>query len=267
MLSLISDLAREAAELGLRMRPSIHQTSKPDGTWVTEADKALETLIRRRLDDAFPGAVVFGEEHGGEGDLCSGERWVVDPIDGTTNFVTGLPTWGVSIGLLRDGLPVLGVFYMPEVNALYLAAEGLGCTLNGARTGPDTRGYVDHNSLLALNSEAVACYEVDTPAKSRGFGSIAAHACYVASGGLTAMLGCLWHTWDLAASWCIAAEVGVGIYALDFDAGTGAASGRALTRFQDLGDVDSPPPVLIGPDWAAEALIPRMALRARNPRA
>jgi myo-inositol-1(or 4)-monophosphatase len=266
MVSLISDIAREAAELGLKMRPSIHHTAKPDGTWVTDADKALETLIRRRLDDAFPGAVIFGEEHGGEGDLCTGERWVLDPIDGTTNYVTGLPTWGVSIGLLRDGLPVLGVFYMPEVNALYVAAEGQGCTLNGARTGPDTRGLVDHNSLLALNSEAVARFEVDTPAKSRGFGSIAAHACYVASGGLTAMVGDLWHSWDLAASWCIAVEAGVSIYALEFDAETGRSAGRRMARFQDLGDVDSPPPVFIGPDWAAEDLLPRVSLRARNPR-
>lgn len=261
MLTLIPDIAREAAELGLQMRPFMQHTDKPDGTWVSDADRAMETLIRRRLDDAFPGAVIFGEEHGGSGDLCKGDVWVIDPIDGTTNFIVGLPTWGVSIGLLRDGLPVLGVFFMPEVHAMYVAAQGLGASLNAAAVRPDPRGVVDHNSLLALNSEAAAAFNVDSPAKARGLGSIAAHACYVASGGLTATFGQGWHSWDLAASWCVVTEAGLGLWAVEFDATSGASAPRRVHRFQDLGDVDNPPPIFVGSQIAAEAIIPRISRR------
>src|SRR5512146_803042 len=70
---------------------------------VTEADRRIETLIRERLQRDFPSHRVVGEEHGaqGEGDAC----WYIDPIDGTRAFISGMPTWGILLGLVVDGLP------------------------------------------------------------------------------------------------------------------------------------------------------------------
>ncbi len=102
---------------------------KRPGDWVTKIDTASERVVRAVLEAAAPNLPVFGEEEGGE----RGEvGWFVDPLDGTANFVHSFPAVGVSIGLMAEGVPIVGVVYAPMLGDLYTARAGGGTFFNGA---------------------------------------------------------------------------------------------------------------------------------------
>ncbi len=97
---------------------------------VTAADRASEAAILSQIRDAFPAHTTFSEEEGAN--LADSEYlWVIDPLDGTNNFVLGLPYFSISIALLHLGRPILGVVYHPILDDLYVAERGKGATLNG----------------------------------------------------------------------------------------------------------------------------------------
>jgi histidinol-phosphatase len=99
-------------------------TTKPDRTPVTDADQAVERVIRNGILAARPNDSILGEEFGTEG---SGSRqWIIDPIDGTTNFMRGVPIWGTLIALAIDGVPVVGVVSSPALGKRWWAASGHG---------------------------------------------------------------------------------------------------------------------------------------------
>ncbi len=96
--------------------------------FVSTADRAIETRVRELLAERFPGEAVVGEEDGGE----AAERyWIVDPIDGTSNFLAGSPLWGVSLGFVEGGVPVAGAIAAPCLGELLAGAAGAGVTRNG----------------------------------------------------------------------------------------------------------------------------------------
>lgn len=99
--------------------------SKPDMTPVTDADLAVEAALRSRLEEARPADAVLGEEYGGNVTF-SGRQWAIDPIDGTKNFVRGVPVWATLIALLEDGKPVVGVVSAPALARRWYASEGSG---------------------------------------------------------------------------------------------------------------------------------------------
>mgnify|MGYP000207963923 CR=1 FL=1 len=99
--------------------------TKPDLTPVTDADEAVEADLRAVLARERPDDRVLGEEYGGAA-AFSGRQWVIDPIDGTKNFVRGVPVWASLIALLEDGVPVVGVVSAPALNRRWWAAAGLG---------------------------------------------------------------------------------------------------------------------------------------------
>ncbi|MCM2293909.1 myo-inositol-1-monophosphatase [Allorhizobium sp. BGMRC 0089] len=124
-------IVREAAGLAkyyFERRGTLEtETKSGPQDFVSEADKAVETLIRQRLAEAFPGEMVLGEEFGG---TATRHCWIIDPIDGTSNFLRGLPLWGISLGYIAEGEPVLGVIALPVLGD-YLAGEvGAGVYLN-----------------------------------------------------------------------------------------------------------------------------------------
>jgi myo-inositol-1(or 4)-monophosphatase len=94
---------------------------------VTEADRRIEALIRERLRRDFPYHRVVGEEHGaeGEGAAC----WYIDPIDGTRAFISGMPTWGILLGLVVEGRPQVGIMHQPFTGETWYAAPGVGARL------------------------------------------------------------------------------------------------------------------------------------------
>jgi histidinol-phosphatase len=99
-------------------------TTKPDRTPVTDADQAVERSIRSGIEAARPHDSIFGEEYGAEGD--SRRQWIIDPIDGTANFMRGVPIWGTLISLAIDGIPVVGVVSSPALGKRWWAATGHG---------------------------------------------------------------------------------------------------------------------------------------------
>ena len=106
-LEFVKGLAAEAAAVALARAKSVTPVEKANLSYVTDLDKDLEQLIRRRLGERFPDDQITGEEYAAAGG-SGPRRWSIDPIDGTGNLVHGLPLWAISIGLIDDGEPVLG---------------------------------------------------------------------------------------------------------------------------------------------------------------
>ena len=138
--------AREAGALLLRHvdRPKRVSTKRNVVDLVTNIDTASERLIHGILQRAFPDFGFLGEEHGADRDGRA-YRWIVDPIDGTNNFVHGLPLFGVSIGLEHHGRIVVGVIYDPSRRELFSAVRGRGALLNGRRIRVSTTRRLSHS--------------------------------------------------------------------------------------------------------------------------
>ena len=191
---------------------------------VTASDHALETLIRARLDELRPGDAVVGEEQGGRARAAevaladdNATVWVVDPIDGTVNFLYGLPWYAVSLAAVRDGRSVAGAVVEPASGRLWSAALGDGATCDGQRL------RVSGASELELSMLATGfSYSAERRARQvkmisgmlphvrdlRRAGSAALDLCAVAAGWVDGYVehGCNW--WDWAAAALIAAEAG-----------------------------------------------------------
>lgn len=132
-LDFAVSLARKAGDLGLeyfRRLETLTVTSKGHQDMVSEADRDVETIIRDELAKAFPDDGVLGEEHGRiEG--TSGYTWVIDPIDGTANFVSAIPQWCVILACVQEGQTVVGVIHEPNANETFSTAAGEGAFRNG----------------------------------------------------------------------------------------------------------------------------------------
>lgn len=124
--------------------------TKPDRTHVTEADLATERAIRRILDAERPGDSVLGEEYGTSGDTAA-RRWVIDPIDGTHNYMRGIPVWATLIALTVDGVPQVGVVSQPAIGRRWWAAVGHGAWTTTA-TGDTRRIHVSRIDEVAASS-------------------------------------------------------------------------------------------------------------------
>ncbi|AMB58066.1 histidinol-phosphatase [Microterricola viridarii] len=135
-LSLAHELADIADAISLdRFRSNdLEISTKPDRTFVTDADQAVERAIRARIAEARPEDGILGEEYGTEGE--STRQWIIDPIDGTANFLRGVPVWATLISLSIDGHPVLGVVSAPAMNSRWWAASGGGAFIQEGESEP-----------------------------------------------------------------------------------------------------------------------------------
>ncbi|MCP4305600.1 MAG: inositol monophosphatase [bacterium] len=127
------ETARAAGEIGLRYfsaRDSLTIESKGHQDLVSEADREVELYIRAAVAAAYPDDAIVGEEHPPVKGR-SGFVWVIDPIDGTANFVAGIPAWCVAIACAQDGVAVVGVIHEPSVGEMFHARTGGGAFLNG----------------------------------------------------------------------------------------------------------------------------------------
>ncbi|MCU1412741.1 MAG: hisN [Microbacteriaceae bacterium] len=137
-LALARSLADMADEISMdRFRATdLVVTTKPDMSPVSDADKAVETALRAAIQDSRAGDGILGEEFGTEGDAH--RQWILDPIDGTKNYVRGVPVWATLIALAIDGVPVLGVVSAPALGKRWWAAAGGGAfieeTVGSTRT-------------------------------------------------------------------------------------------------------------------------------------
>lgn len=132
-LELARRIAEEAGALGLRYFNRFGEltvTSKGHQDMVSEADRDLETFLRGEIAASFPEDGILGEEHGLSAGT-SGYTWVLDPIDGTANFVNGIPAWSVVVACVTAADTVLGVIHEPNARETYATSLGGGVTLNG----------------------------------------------------------------------------------------------------------------------------------------
>ncbi|KAI1377787.1 inositol monophosphatase [Hypoxylon crocopeplum] len=243
--TLIS-VAHEAGRMILSANPSDISTGTKlnSADIVTETDKAVEALVSSRLSKAYPSFAFIGEETYKPGmQVTTAPTFIVDPIDGTTNFVHGFPSACISLGFAVDRRPAVGVVYNPYLDQLYTAIRGKGAYLtHGAVWGLEGgKGYKyklplakNPQPLLGLNTSLVAIewgssrdgvnYEVKTDVfkklcaskesggamvhSLRSMGSAALNLCAVAAGQLDSYWegGC-W-AWDVCAGWAILTEAG-----------------------------------------------------------
>ncbi len=214
------ELAVEAGQLALsyRGRDDLEVRSKGVLDWVTEADLATERLIRRRIGESFPHDGILGEEGGADspGTGPGHAIWVVDPIDGTTCFVSGLPSWCVSIACIDGtGHPFLGVVHDPSGAEMFSALEGHGLGVNGRSVSVPGRGITD--GLVGVGHPRNASDE-STLSFLRGLfaagglfynsGSAALALAYVAVGRLVGFFESDLRAWDALAGEVLVRESG-----------------------------------------------------------
>lgn len=212
--------AREAGDIQMRHFRSGNLDVKVkynDYDVVTVADKESEKHIISRIREYYPGHDILSEESGEEG-LESDWRWVIDPLDGTTNYSQGLPVFSVSIALEYKGEPVAGVVFAPYLNELFSAVKGGGAFLNGQpihcsdktnlREAVVATGMpVDKKENPDNNLDNIS--RVSTEVRGiRRLGSAAIDLCYTAAGLFDAYWELALHRWDISAGMLIAAEAG-----------------------------------------------------------
>lgn len=196
---------------------------------VTVVDKKVENIVHEVLSEKYPDFDFIGEESYVVGETKIGEKptFIVDPIDGTTNFIHGYPYSCTSLGLAEGGRPVVGVVYNPHLNQLFHASKGNGAYLNGELIAVAPRELTLQKSVVAFEggSERSEGPEGNFDSKMatlknllsdkggcihgfRSVGSAAMNLCYVANG----MLDAYWEAgpwaWDVCAGWCILNETG-----------------------------------------------------------
>lgn len=213
-------VAQQVGDLVLRMRLAGADqvlTKTSDTDVVTAADKAAERLARRLLAQWRPGEPVLGEEEGGEGSTTGGLCWVVDPIDGTVNYLYGIPQWGVSIGVEDDRGTLVGVVFDPAKDELWQAVRGRGSTLNGSSLRCSAASTLGQ-SLVATGfgyderrraaQARILPSLLPTVRDIRRLGSGALDLCAVAAGRVDAYYEQGLSPWDLSAGRLIATEAG-----------------------------------------------------------
>ena len=203
---------------------------------VTEVDHACEAHIVAALTAERPDDAVLAEEGRGEDRAEARFRWVIDPLDGTTNYAHGYPHFAVSIGVEERNEPLLGVVYDPLLDELYHGVAGGGAFRNGKRLRVSSETRLDRSLVATGFSYDKAVSEDDNLAEVRVAlkavrdlrrgGSAALDLCYVAAGRLDGYWEHKLQRWDVAAGGLIVREAGGRV--TDRDAGESWRSGRAL---------------------------------------
>jgi myo-inositol-1(or 4)-monophosphatase len=241
LAELACSVAREAGDLLLTRhgRVTVVETKSSPTDVVTEMDRAAEELIRRRILAARPGDSILGEEGGLEaapaaaaapGDPAAAPvRWIVDPLDGTVNYLYGLPDWAVSIAAEVNGTVVAGAVRVPVRGSLFTATAGGGAWLQPAADAEPQRlacnsgvplgralvgtGFGYEATRRVVQGQVVAVLLPRVRDIRRG-GSAAVDLCSVAAGRLDAFYERGLHDWDFAAGGLIAREAGAQVAGL-----------------------------------------------------
>ncbi|MDZ3838495.1 MAG: inositol monophosphatase family protein [Rhodospirillales bacterium] len=224
-------LVRDLGEL-----EHLQVSKKGPADYVSKADHRAERILRGELSKARPTYGLLMEESGAVEGSDTSNRWVVDPLDGTTNFLHGIPHFCISIALERDGEPFAGVIYSPVYDEMYVAEKGAGAYLNGRRlrvsarrsvdealfaTGIPFRGIPDHELFLEQLRSVM-----QVSAGVRRFGSAALDLAYVAAGRYDGYWENGLNPWDVAAGIVIVREAGG--FVTDLAGGKGMLHGGGI---------------------------------------
>jgi fructose-1,6-bisphosphatase/inositol monophosphatase family enzyme len=195
-VSAIQQLMREAGSIAVQKHASVAIQYKADRSPVTDVELEIDRKITGFLRQEFPDTLILSEESGLSG-KAGQSAWILDPIDGTRVYINGLPTWGILLGLIENGRPTYGFFYMPRSNDFYLGTPQ-GAYLNGnplpasPLIKPD-----DRLAFLAAPTNFHLKYKIDFP-RIRALGSTAANFCYCAQGAAIGVLTRNTSLWDVA---------------------------------------------------------------------
>jgi myo-inositol-1(or 4)-monophosphatase len=206
--------ARGAGKIMMRYRGKAKTRFKKDFTIVTEADTAVEKFVRKQIKKKFPSHAIVGEEYGGK--IGNGYVWVIDPIDGTTNYARGGSLFSISLALMKNKKLVCGVVYAPALDETYYAARGKGAFLNGEKIRASNKKLSE--SLVSIGfairrdiAKGKKIINLLFPPKVYRFRineSAALSLCYVASGKYDACIDPSLNLWDIAAGALIVEEAG-----------------------------------------------------------
>jgi myo-inositol-1(or 4)-monophosphatase len=244
----VVEIVRRAGDLALSVIGDVTGELKDDLTFVTEADKKVERFLQSELLALTPGIGFWGEEYGQHGDQEL--TWIVDPIDGTNNFLFGIPLWGISAGLAENGESILGVFHLPIPNETFHAYRGGGAFMNGSPIRPRELKNERHQECLGVTSHSARSYDFSrTVGNLRLLGSIATEVVYAARGSLYACISMGDKLVDLGAAECIAREAGCEMTYLSGDPFRLGDWMKGPSRDEAL---------LIGPSWAVQELRERI---------
>nr|WP_261554125.1 histidinol-phosphatase [Frankia tisae] len=220
-LALALSLADAADRITLSRFQAVdlHVESKPDNTPVSDADTAVESMIRERLAVARPGDAVLGEEEGLVG-AGARRRWILDPVDGTKNFVRGVPVWGTLLGLEVDGEMVVGVASAPAMGRRWWGARGTGAFTRDAtgdtralkvssvsRLGDAFLSFASVEGWRTANRLDQFLHLADQVWRTRGYGDFWSHM-MVAEGAVDLACEPEVSLWDMAALQVIVEEAG-----------------------------------------------------------
>jgi histidinol-phosphatase len=208
--------AADSVSLGGFTNRAFTVSRKADNSEVTEIDRNTETAITSVLRGAFPDFGIYGEEHGTSGPTDAEFVWVIDPIDGTTNFVRGVPVWGSLIALVHNDVPVLGVVSAPALGMRWWATVGDGAFFNGTRIHVSTVSELSESHVSTTPNKgwekvgglpALQQLQVDA-LRSRGFGDFWQHM-LVAQGAIDVAIDAIGLApYDNAAIYPIVQEAG-----------------------------------------------------------
>lgn len=237
-LQVAERAARAAAELALQYQDGIVADTKDDLSPVTWADRECELLISRILSEAFPGDGFLGEE-GARVESRTGRRWILDPIDGTRDYVRGNPMWANLIGLEVGGEIVAGIVNLPALSALYSGSKGGGAHRNGVPIQASTK-VLPADSVVCVNGFNKLSHTtfrnrlldwLEPFWAVRSFGG-APDAMFVASGQAEIWIEPVAAAWDLAPIKIIVEEAG-GIF-FNFDGHRSIYGGNCIACAPNL---------------------------------
>jgi myo-inositol-1(or 4)-monophosphatase len=228
-------LAREAGALALALRSGPEAAfgveSKSVLDYATEADRAVERLVIERLGARF-GDGVLGEEYGAQQESVD-RLWVVDPVDGTFNFMHGMPVWCISLAFLLRGEIEIGIIYNPEADEMFVARRGRGAFLNGVRLGVSAARHAAPLIEIGHSNRRPVAQYLDligrifaAGCEFRRFGSGALGLASVAAGRTDGYLELHINSWDVLAGMLLVREAGG--WTNDFLAGEGLLRGNPI---------------------------------------
>ncbi len=210
ILEFASEMAVNAGEILLKYFDinGIKTQIKPDKTVVTEADYAADDYIKSAIQSNHPNDLILSEESSQKIGNTDQAVWVIDPLDGTTNFSFGLPIWGVSIARIVEQVPEIAALYFPIINELYIAQKGLGASLNGNKIMTKGKRKNHPNGFFNCCTRSHRYFNITIPYKTRILGSAAYDFCAVARGAAILGFQATAKIWDLAAGYLLLEEAG-----------------------------------------------------------
>lgn len=217
LLKAVQHIGTNTDQILLSNYGHVAATQKADGTLVTETDRAVDAYITTRLSTEFPDHAILSEERNTHFDARSPYSWVIDPLDGTTNYARGMPIWGVSIALLFQGSPIVGYLRFVSLHEEYSATLDGGAWSGNRQVHSAPETHTDSEHFITICTRTNRYFQVDTPLKPRIFGSAAYHLAAVANGSALAGIESTPKLWDFAAALLILTEAGGCYKRLDND--------------------------------------------------